>query len=329
MGSMQGPLMLSYSKHSGVNLWPSQFLFFYWNSWPWHCNCLSTSNSLPINLLNMNISDPRFAMGAAATIHVTSVFKCHCRYGSLAKTKLANGTVPAVETLISAANNTVLRDHDHSQLHPWWELLHGCYLKFKVFQGWSCCSYPQWGQWTHDWIWDSNLKELNKNSKWWWNCFWGKEHVQKTWGLNGHFLQLKWVYVAKLVKDVDLVGDNNHETPNEDGSMHDIRILKQEGSHHGWFGTNRFVCANLYNTSVRAAKDLFRKGLRFIAGVKTATKGFPKTSHSSLELQSHSDFISLISEPTTSNESDPTMASFMWMGHKSKVFYCDCWNSIH
>lgn len=179
MGSMQGPLMLSYSKHSGVNLWPSQFLLFYWNSWPWHCNCLSTSNSLPINLLNMNISDPRFAMGAAATIHVTSVFKCHCRYGSLAKTKLANGTVPAVETLISAANNTVLRDHDHSQLHPWWELLHGCYLKFKVFQGWSCCSYPQWGQWTHDWIWDSNLKELNKNSKWWWNCFWGNKSMCK------------------------------------------------------------------------------------------------------------------------------------------------------
>ena len=129
------------------------------------------------------------------------------------------------------------------------------------------------------------------------------------------------------MKGVDLVGDNNDETSN--ASMHDIRILKQEGSHHGWFGTNRIVCANLYDTSVSAAKDLFTKGLRFIAGVKTATKVFPKTSHSSLELHSHSDFISLISEPTTSNESDPTMASFMWMGHKSKVFYCDCWNSIH
>jgi hypothetical protein len=152
-------------------------------------------------------------------------------------------------------------------------------------------------------------------------------------------LRSEWAFSAidvglcckiKLVKDVDLVGDNNDETLNEDGLMHDIvSISKQEGSHHGWFGTNRIVCANLYDTSVRAAKDLFRKGLRFIAGVKTATKGFPKTSHSSLELHSHSDFISLISEPATSNESDPTMASFMWMGHKSKVFYCDCWNSIH
>ncbi|KAI2505194.1 hypothetical protein MHU86_3537 [Fragilaria crotonensis] len=88
-------------------------------------------------------------------------------------------------------------------------------------------------------------------------------------------LRSEWAFSAievglcckiKLVKGVDLVGDNNDETPNEDGLMHDIRILKQEGSHHGWFRTNRIVCANLYHTSVRAAKDLFRKGLRFIAG---------------------------------------------------------------
>ena len=50
----------------------------------------------------MSRSDPRFVVGAlvhAKAIHVTSSIECHRRYGSLAKTKLVNGVVTAVETV--------------------------------------------------------------------------------------------------------------------------------------------------------------------------------------------------------------------------------------
>ncbi len=108
-------------------------------------------------------------------------------------------------------------------------------------------------------------------------------------GRSGVMLRLK------LVKGVDLAGDNDDDAPNKDGLLHGTKVLKEVVS--PWFGTNRIVCADSYFASVGAAKELFRNGLKFIGVVKTATKGFPKTFLSSVELQSRGDYVALISEP--------------------------------
>ncbi|KAI2491610.1 Transposase IS4 [Fragilaria crotonensis] len=120
-------------------------------------------------------------------------------------------------------------------------------------------------------------------------------------GRSGVMLRLK------LVKGVDLVGDNDDDAPNEDGLLHGTKVLKEVVS--PWFETNRIVCADSYFASVGAAKELFRNGLKFIGVVKTATKGFPKAFLSSVELQCRGDFVALVSEPA--NSDDPTMASLV------------------
>ena len=76
----------------------------------------------------------------------------------------------------------------------------------------------------------------------------------------------------KLVKGIDLVGEEDNDDAPPDSSLpHGTNVLKHVVS--PWFA-NRIVCADSYFASVGAAKELFRNGLRFIGVVKTAR--FPK-----------------------------------------------------
>ena len=67
-------------------------------------------------------------------------------------------------------------------------------------------------------------------------------------GQSGVMLRLK------LVKGVDLAGDNDDDAPNEDGLLHGTKALKDVVS--PWFGTNRIVCADSYFASVGATKGI-------------------------------------------------------------------------
>jgi hypothetical protein len=131
-------------------------------------------------------------------------------------------------------------------------------------------------------------------------------------GRSGVMLRLK------LVKGIDLVGedDNNDDEPNESSLLHGTQVLKSVVS--PWFGSNRIVCADSYFASVGAAKELYRNGLRFIGVVKTATKGFPKTYLTSVELHQRGDFLALASDPA--DELDPAMAAFVWMDRERRYF---------
>lgn len=134
-------------------------------------------------------------------------------------------------------------------------------------------------------------------------------------GRSGVMLRLK------LVKGVDLVGEDTpvRDDCNNDQSaslLHGTQVLKAVVS--PWFGTNRIVCADSYFASVGAAKELYRNGLRFIGVVKTATKGFPKTYLTSVELHQRGDFLALLSEAV--DPLSPAMSAFVWMDRERRYF---------
>jgi hypothetical protein len=115
----------------------------------------------------------------------------------------------------------------------------------------------------------------------------------------------------KLVKGIDLVGEgDNDDAPTDSSLLHGTNVLKHIVSH--WFGSNKIVCADSYYASVGAAKELYRNGLRFIGVVKTATKGFPKTYLTNVELHQRGDFLALAL--------DPRMAAFVWMDRERRYF---------
>ncbi|KAI2508605.1 Transposase IS4 [Fragilaria crotonensis] len=121
-------------------------------------------------------------------------------------------------------------------------------------------------------------------------------------GRSGVMLRLK------LVKGVNLPGSEDEVLgDNEESLLHGTNVLKHVVS--PWFGTNRIVCADSYFASVGAAKELYRNGLRFIGVVKTATRGYPKTFLTSVEL--------LRSNAT---EDSPELGAMVWMDRERRYF---------
>ncbi|KAI2491366.1 Transposase IS4 [Fragilaria crotonensis] len=141
-------------------------------------------------------------------------------------------------------------------------------------------------------------------------------------GRSGVMLRLK------LVKGVNLPGSEDEVLgDNEESLLHGTNVLKHVVS--PWFGTNRIVCADSYFASVGAAKELYRNGLRFIGVVKTATRGYPKTFLTSVELQNRGDFLALRSNAT---EDSPNWGNGV-DGSGASVLYFHCrvfrsWSSV-
>ena len=127
-------------------------------------------------------------------------------------------------------------------------------------------------------------------------------------GRSGVMLRLK------LVKGVNLPGSEDEVVgDNEESLLHGTNVLKHVVS--PWFGTNRIVCADSYFASVGAAKELYRNGLRFIGVVKTATRGYPKTFLTSVELQNRGDFLALWSNAT---ENSPELGAMVWVDRERR-----------
>jgi Transposase IS4 len=129
-------------------------------------------------------------------------------------------------------------------------------------------------------------------------------------GVSGVMLRLK------VVKGVNLPGFDEEEFgSNENSLLHGTQVLKHVVS--PWFGSNRIVCADSYFASVGAAKELFRNGLRFIGVVKTATRGFPKTYLTGIELHNRGDFAALKANATADS---PEYGAMVWMDRERRYF---------
>ena len=129
-------------------------------------------------------------------------------------------------------------------------------------------------------------------------------------GKSGVMLRLKLVKTKK--EDEQQQHDNNIQTDEE--MLHGTRVLKFLVE--PWFFTDRVVCADSYFASVPAAEELMKMKLRFIGVVKTATKRFPVSYLSNLELQTRGDCRAIYGTLTPETK----MMAFVWMDRDRRNF---------
>ena len=112
----------------------------------------------------------------------------------------------------------------------------------------------------------------------------------------------------KVVKTAE---EENASAVTEDGgNNHGTNVLKFLVE--PWVRTDRCVCADSYFASINAVTVMRTMGLHFIGVVKTATKKFPMSYLSNLELVQRGDYKGLVGQPT--------MLSFVWMDRDCRYF---------
>ena len=126
-------------------------------------------------------------------------------------------------------------------------------------------------------------------------------------GHSGVMIRLKIVKTAEE--------ENASAVTDDDGNNHGTNVLKFLVE--PWVRTDRCVCEDSYFASVNAVTVMRMIGLRFIGVVKTATKKFPMSYLSNLELVQRGDYKGLVARGT---DGQPTMLSFVWMDWDRRYF---------
>ena len=126
-------------------------------------------------------------------------------------------------------------------------------------------------------------------------------------GRSGVMIQLKVVKTAEE--------ENASAVTDDDGNNHGTNVLRFLVE--PWVRTDCCVCANSYLASINAVTVMRTMGLCFIGVVKTATKKFPMSYLSNLELVQHGDYKGLVARGTNGQ---PTMLSFVWMDQQCCYF---------
>ena len=101
----------------------------------------------------------------------------------------------------------------------------------------------------------------------------------------------------------------------DDGNNHGTNVLKFLVE--PWVRMDHCVCADSYFASVNAVTVMRMMGLHFIGVVKTATKKFPMSYLSNLELVQHGHYKGLVARGT---DGQPTMLLFIWMDQDHRYF---------
>ena len=117
----------------------------------------------------------------------------------------------------------------------------------------------------------------------------------------------------KIVKTAE--EENASAVTEDDSNNHGTNVLKFLVD--PWVRMDRCVCADSYFASVNAVIVLRMMGLCFIGVVKTATKKFPMSYLSNLELVQRGDYKGLVARGT---DGQPTMLSFIWMDRDRHYF---------
>ena len=117
-------------------------------------------------------------------------------------------------------------------------------------------------------------------------------------GRSGVMIQLKIVKTAEE--------QNASAVTDDDSNNHGTNVLKFLVE--PWVRTDRCVRADSYFTSINSVTAMRMMGLRFIGVVKTATKKFPLSYLSNLELVQHGDYKGLVARGT---DGQPTILSFV------------------
>lgn len=103
---------------------------------------------------------------------------------------------------------------------------------------------------------------------------------------------------------------------------------EDEGINHGtevllslispWFGSDRFVCTDSCFSSVQTAIQCKDKKMRYIGVVKTATKNYPMSHLSKVELKFKGDRAGVMAKDETSENLD--LLAFVWRDRDRRYF---------
>ena len=126
-------------------------------------------------------------------------------------------------------------------------------------------------------------------------------------GRSGVMIRLKIVKTAEE--------ENASAVTDDDSNNHGTNVLKFLVE--PWVRMDRCVCADSYFASVNAVTVMRMMGLRFIGVVKMATKTFPMSYLSNLELVQHGDYKGLVPRGA---DGQPTMLLFIWMDRDCRYF---------
>ena len=126
-------------------------------------------------------------------------------------------------------------------------------------------------------------------------------------GCSGVMIRLKVVKTAEE--------ENASAVTDDDGNNDGTNVLKFLVE--PWDRTDSCVCTDSYFTSINAVTVMRTMGLHLIEVVKTATKKFPMSYLSNLELVQHGDYKGLVARGT---DGQPTMLSFIWMDWECRYF---------
>ena len=117
----------------------------------------------------------------------------------------------------------------------------------------------------------------------------------------------------KVVKTAE--EENASAVTDDDGNNHGTNVLKFLVQQ--WVRMDCCVCADSYFASINAVTVMRTMGLCFIGVVKMATKKFPMSYLSNLELVQHGDYKGLVARGT---DGQPTRLSFVWMDQECCYF---------
>jgi hypothetical protein len=98
---------------------------------------------------------------------------------------------------------------------------------------------------------------------------------------------------------------------------HGTAVLKELVS--PWVRTGRVIAADSYFASVKAARELFKMGLRFVGVVKTATKQYPMDALSRVQFTSQRMWKGLIHKGGEMAD-DPDVLAFCWVDTNRRYF---------
>ena len=104
-------------------------------------------------------------------------------------------------------------------------------------------------------------------------------------------------------------------TGDDDGLPHGTAVLRKLVA--AWAGSRRVVCADSYFASVTAAQQLLGMGLRFIGVIKTATRGFPMSSLSTIPLEARGQHVSYTH---TTADGVPDLMAVVWVDRECRYF---------
>jgi hypothetical protein len=130
-------------------------------------------------------------------------------------------------------------------------------------------------------------------------------------GRSGVMIRLKLVTTAEGEGTSVL----SHEEEDDRILLHGTTVLKKLV--FPWVRTGRIICADSYVSSVGAAEELLRIGLRFIGVVKTPTRAYPMKALSFLELQNRGDSCGLL---LNGPDGHPKMLAFTLMDRDRRYF---------